>query len=127
EYAYSPLPDSHCFRVLELFPGDHDSRLECQLSIERLDDEDLLPYRAVSYTWTESKYDNLHPIWINGRRLLITTNLRDALRTFRHENQSLRFWVDAICINQRDVDEQSNQVLLMPRVYHFALTVWFWV
>jgi hypothetical protein len=95
EYTYSTLPDSHCFRVLELLPGDRHSRLECQLSIERLDDKDLLAYRAVSYTWTESKYDNLviagkkvtefpgprekyliqHPIWINGRRLLITTNL----------------------------------------------------
>jgi hypothetical protein len=118
EYTYDPLPDSHCFRVLELLPGDRDSRLECQLSIERLGDQDLPPYRTVSYTWTESKYDNLviagkkvtefpgprekyliqHPVWINDRRLLISTNLRDALRTFRHWSQPLRLWVDAICI-----------------------------
>jgi hypothetical protein len=104
-------------------------------------------FRAVSYTWMESKYDNLtingermsdfpglrgkysirHPLWCRGRRIIISTNLRDALRRFRHATLPIRLWIDAVCINQQDLVERSQQVLLMPRIYHSALTVWLWL
>jgi len=35
----------------------------------------------------------------------------------------VRLWIDAICINQQDLDERANQVLLMPRIYHSAMSV----
>jgi hypothetical protein len=146
-YKYEALPDSYCFRIFELLPGVGTSKLCGQISIENLDDKEIPYYRALSYTWMESKYDNLiiagekviefpgpreiysiqHPIWINGCPLLISTNLRDALRRFRDSDQSVRLWIDAICINQQDLDERANQVLLMPRIYHSAMSVWFWL
>jgi len=147
EYKYDKLPNSHCIRLLELLPGEGTSRIECQITVKNLDDGAPLPFRAVSYTWVESKYDNLviagkkvtefpgprakyaiqHPVWIDGCRLLISTNLRDALRRFRHQGKSLWFWIDALCINQKDLDERSNQVVLMPKIYHSAVSVWFWL
>ena len=36
-------------------------------------------------------------------------------------------WVDAICINQEDLDERSQQVLVMDRIYKEARTVLTWL
>ena len=36
-------------------------------------------------------------------------------------------WIAALCINQEDYDERARQVLLMPRIYHSALSVWLWL
>lgn len=146
-YEYDKLPDSHCFRLLTLFPGDGDTKLECEIETHNLDGDEVPTYRAVSYTWMESKYDNLvisgrrvtefpgsrarysirHPLWCGNRQLLVSTNLRDALRRFRHPTQPLRLWIDAACINQEDLEERANQVILMPKVYHSAVSVWFWL
>jgi hypothetical protein len=147
DYKYETFPDSHFFRVFELLPGVGTSKLCSQISIENFDEKEIPYYRALSYTWMESKYDNLiiagekviefsgpreiysiqHPIWISGCRLPISTNLRDALRRFRDSDQSVRLWIDAIGINQQDLDERAYQVLLMPRIYHSAMSVWFWL
>ncbi|KAH7317633.1 heterokaryon incompatibility protein-domain-containing protein [Rhexocercosporidium sp. MPI-PUGE-AT-0058] len=146
QYTYEPLPDAHYFRLIELLPGEGTSKLECHITRHLLDDSQRVNYRAISYTWMESQYDNLvisgkrvefpgprathliqHPIWCEGRRLLISTNLRDALRRFRHPTLLQKFWIDAICINQDDLEERSHQVILMPRIYHLSLAVWFWL
>lgn len=39
----------------------------------------------------------------------------------------LPFWVDAICINQEDLDEKTKQVALMRRIYECALNVLIWL
>jgi Heterokaryon incompatibility protein (HET) len=43
----------------------------------------------------------------------VTTNLEKALRDIRLENDNVYIWVDAICINQRDVEERNIQVARM--------------
>ena len=37
------------------------------------------------------------------------------------------FWVDAICINQADIDERSAQVKIMKIIYESADTVFAWL
>ena len=146
-HVYEPFPGDNWIRLLQLLPGQGASRLECRVSAYDMDDSALPPYRAVSYTWVESKYDNLvvagqrieefpgprarysirHPVWCGRDRILVSTNLRDALRRFRHPTLSVELWIDAICINQGDLDERAKQVLLMPKIYHSATAVWFWL
>ena len=131
-HVYEPFPGDNWIRLLQLLPGQGASRLECRVSAYDMDDSALPPYRAVSYTWVESKYDNLviagqrvdefpgprarysirHPVWCGRDRILVSTNLRDALRRFRHPTLSVELWIDAICINQDDLDERAKQVLL---------------
>jgi len=36
-------------------------------------------------------------------------------------------WIDAICINQEDVDEKSHQVAMMGDLYSRCLTVYIWL
>ena len=44
-------------------------------------------------------------------------------------NESLLrpIWIDAICINQRDEDEKSIQITMMPSIYSTAAQVWIWL
>jgi len=44
-------------------------------------------------------------------------NLEKALRRIRNESQARVLWVDAICINQTDDEERSQQVRIMGRIY----------
>lgn len=42
-------------------------------------------------------------------------------------NQSAFFWIDALCINQADLDERSSQVRIMPDIYTKASCVIVWL
>ena len=49
--------------------------------------------------------------------LPITRNLYRALKQLRCNNQSRVFWIDAICVNQQDMDERGHQVQRMADIY----------
>jgi hypothetical protein len=145
-HDYDKLPAGTHFRLLKLLPGDG-RRLECEIVTYALDGPDTPPYRALSYCWQNPKFDDLviggnrirhddalrsqylvcHPLWCGERRLLISTSLRDALRRLRSESEPTTLWVDALCINQDDLDERASQVLLMQRIYHAATEVCMWL
>jgi hypothetical protein len=36
-------------------------------------------------------------------------------------------WIDAICINQRDIAEKEHQIPLMDQIYSEAFKVYFWL
>ncbi len=73
------------------------------------------------------QYDLRHPLYCGSSGLLISTNLRDALRSVRHPSLPTQLCVDAVCINQQDDAERSSQILLMPRIYHRAPAVLLWL
>jgi hypothetical protein len=55
--------------------------------------------------------------------LQITATLHCALLRLRHPKESRRLWVDAVCINQKDLHEQSSQVGMMARIFSQAARV----
>jgi hypothetical protein len=71
----------------------------------------------------------------------VTRNLKEALWQFREDRKRLvrtksnatprsrllHFWVDAICINQRDNEEKRFQVALMTEIYQRARHVFAWL
>jgi hypothetical protein len=57
----------------------------------------------------------------------IACNLLDALRRLRSTSKSRLLWIDAICINQRNLDERAEQVPLMGKIYSGASKVVVWV
>lgn len=77
-------------------------------------------YAALSYTWG-SPADH-HSLILNQTPFKITPNLDHALRSFRSTGWEV-IWVDAICINQSDVDERSQQVSMMWQIYSQAKCV----
>ncbi|KAF2423735.1 heterokaryon incompatibility, partial [Tothia fuscella] len=86
----------------------------------------LTEYDALSYTWgTEDKTET---ILCNGVELPITANLFQALRMLRPSAKERRYlWVDAICINQADESEKSDQVWNMLHIYQTARKVMAWL
>jgi hypothetical protein len=66
---------------------------------------------------------------LNGTPTCITPNLTKALYHIRSAGQfkPQTLWVDAVCINQEDVDERSSQVALMRYIYGSAKAVTIWL
>lgn len=50
----------------------------------------------------------------------IRPNLDTALRALRLPNQARRLWVDALCIDQGNIDERSRQAQYMRLMYEHA-------
>lgn len=63
---------------------------------------------------------------VNGRRFDVTPNLR---RLLRYMTQPLGqfFWIDVICINQKDDSERSLQVRRMSETYSKSIKTASWV
>lgn len=59
--------------------------------------------------------------------LKIGPNLASALRHLRLRDRPRRLWVDAICIDQENVDERGKQVAMMGNIYRQATIVTVWL
>ncbi|EKG14521.1 Heterokaryon incompatibility [Macrophomina phaseolina MS6] len=111
--SYSPLdPKRRQIRLLTLHPGSWRARIRCSLTtVSLLDEPD---YEALSYVWGDPQ--STAPIFVDGCVFLATVNLWRALRRLRR-HYPRTIWIDAICINQKDVAEKSSQVAMMKDVY----------
>ncbi|RGP78641.1 hypothetical protein FLONG3_3263 [Fusarium longipes] len=107
-YQYSPLPSGH-IRLLRLKPHrDKDAPIQCQLfDLELLNCEGPHPYEALS--------------------LSVGANLYSALLHLRHCHLDRIIWIDALCINQRDMLEKGQQVQSMAKIYAQASSVVVWL
>ncbi|KAE8447147.1 hypothetical protein EG329_011131 [Mollisiaceae sp. DMI_Dod_QoI] len=137
---YESLANSE-IRLLEIIYDGRFGRVRCNLSAVSLDDNPV--YSALSYVWGEPTYHS--KIIVNGHAVPVTRTLERALRHVRfqwtqyltnrrsneinnnHPMDSLRLWVDALCINQEDPIERSVQVQLMGRIYSSAQLVVAWL
>jgi hypothetical protein len=123
EFEYQHLdPSSSEIRLLVLKPGARDGFLQCELQHAFLDDKPT--YEAVSYCWGDAA-SRCH-ILLCGKVVNITTNVRDALLRFRHECDPRTLWVDALCIDQEDLDERCQQVQKMSEIYTSAKAILAW-
>ena len=57
----------------------------------------------------------------------IGPNLKAALQSIRHLVEPKYLWVDAICINQKDIAERNYQVSIMRWIYQKAVQVIIWL
>lgn len=67
-------------------------------------------------------------IFVDGRVVHLTRNLYEGLRRiFVGDTGQLPIWVDAVCIDQSNVDERSNQMARMSQIYSNATEVICWL
>ncbi|KAF2854058.1 hypothetical protein T440DRAFT_544195, partial [Plenodomus tracheiphilus IPT5] len=109
---------------------------------------DCPPWISLSYTWGSfQKYreERSEPItqteeyyiFLNNMQFNVTMNLWYALDNIlagRNEHNAhievlkiRHFWIDAICINQADLDERSHQVSMMGLIYSKTSAVLVWL
>ncbi|KAK3642794.1 hypothetical protein LTR56_010620 [Elasticomyces elasticus] len=113
-YEYQPLdPEQKQIRLLELEPGGYDDPLLARLLSVSLDDMPV--YNTISYVWGDpSKTSELV---ICGTRLSVPVNTALALRRMRLDDTVRVLWIDAVCINQKDIHERGQQVSIMGDIY----------
>lgn len=112
-YVYEKITNASSIRLLLLEPGQENEPICCQLSTVDLDTRPI--YEAISYCWGGPP-DERKIICEQGT-LPVTKNLYDALHQFRDLEKARTLWADAICINQEDLVERTQQVPLMRRIY----------
>ncbi|TGO55703.1 hypothetical protein BCON_0088g00340 [Botryotinia convoluta] len=81
-------------------------------------------YIALSYVWGSPA--DKRPILVNGIEMQVTQNLHTALIELRKSNwvrRRVNLWIDALCINQDDLDKREQQVKLMRDIYAMAWQV----
>lgn len=132
-FEYDALGSTH-FRVLTLLPGERTQELKGILVTVPFDGESV-SYDAISYAWhqEDSGSDTSHFSTISCQQhdreaiITITPNLREALLQLRNPVRSRPIWVDAICIDQENIDERSLQVQRMAAIYRQAEKVIIWL
>jgi hypothetical protein len=134
-YSYIPLDESAGeIRILTLLPGKATAVIRICLHTEILDpDSGQHPsYDALSYAWGSTKDPG--EVFIEDpqepqefRRLRVTQNLAAALLHIRDEHEPCRLWIDAICVDQKNLQERSSQVQRMRDIYKLADRVVVWL
>lgn len=107
-----------------LFPrNDYDPLLEGDIDVTGPS------YEALSYPWGSAQ--DKEAIIVEGNTessvLSVTHNLAEALRHFRYSDQPRVMWIDAICIDQNNIDERNVQVKRMGDIYALANRVVAWL
>ena len=127
KYHYQPLNSlKDEIRLVYILPGAGEDEICTNLVHASLHDQP--EYLALSYTW-----GNPHPfspVVLNGYDFEVGSNLAAALRQLRRDRgprRGLPYWIDAICINQADDIERSEQVGLMNKIYQKAAAVTIWL
>ncbi|KAN0113121.1 Heterokaryon incompatibility protein (HET) domain containing protein [Hyaloscypha variabilis] len=127
-FQYTPLePSDSSIRlvVLESHKRDYMYNQEIRCRIVNTTFGAKPKYEAVSYSWgTEVSKQHIK---MNGHRFQVSSNLFDALLHLGSSDVERTFWIDAICINQKDIDERNSQIQLMPFIYKRAKTVVVWL
>jgi hypothetical protein len=92
----------------------------------------------------QNLYDFLDQIWkmadlsTRGEEILVEPSVddlfrRECLSIYGEEisvapfTEALHWWIDAICINQENIDEKNEQIPHMGQLYSSASQVWVWL
>ncbi|KAK1856100.1 ankyrin repeat and sam domain containing protein 6 [Colletotrichum chrysophilum] len=101
-FRYSPLDlAGRSFRLLMLHQGMA-GEISCNIFEASLESDSAMPYEALSYAWGST--DQSETITANGKILHVTKNLYSALGHLRNKENRI-LWVDAICIDQTNLQE----------------------
>lgn len=122
EIPYLPLEEGE-IRVLRVIAGHKRAKVRCEMDHMSLDSP--RPYIAVSYAWGDI-YDTV-AIEINNGIYPVTKSLYGALKAVREPDRDVLVWADAVCIDQIDADERSEQVQRMFLIYRAADLVGIWL
>lgn len=88
-------------------------------------------YTAISYSWgmnADGDATLCRGITVDGQNFNITQNLFDCLRRLREKSTApLGLWIDALCIDQLNLQERNAQVARMAKIYLHAEKVIAWL
>jgi hypothetical protein len=115
---------SKAIRLATLLPGKGDDLLQVKLEQHELGNESL-QYQALSYCWGNGKREC--PIESQEGVVMVMSNLVAALGRLRQADNLLVLWIDAICIDQSNLKERSEQVSIMGEIFKRVDRVFIWL
>ena len=140
-YRYHPLDEARQqIRLMTLFPGSFDDPIFLSIRKKLLTKTQIPDFEALSYAWGDAS--DRQDVFVQKRTKLaatgtypssrrttlsITSNLSQALRYIRYKEQPRVLWVDAVCVDQQNLDERGKQVTRMPDIYRSAKGVIAWL
>lgn len=146
---YIPLrEDLGEIRVVTILPASADRLVHCTIDVVSLTDrkkshqnheatEVPTPsqyrftwgdYACLSYTWGDPT--KTATVIANGCEIQVPTNLESCLQAMQKRlmfGARFKVWIDAICINQKDVAERGRQIGKMRELYSVAWSVVIWL
>jgi hypothetical protein len=137
-YNYRPLlPAKHSIRLVQIQPGLPGTEVHCRMIDYTIRDDRVSGvFEALSYVWGETT--DPKKVFVTDihstdqpdapqQYLDITSNLYHALQELRDPTLPRIMWIDAVCINQSDLEERSSQVDFMAKIYSYANQVVIWL
>jgi Heterokaryon incompatibility protein (HET) len=134
-FEYSPLQGDE-IRLVRFSVSSSSERIRCEVA--HFSFCACPAYTALSYTWGNSFWIRI--IELNGREFTIRSNLHGFLEEAQERlgkgtwsgpegDTDCRpwMWIDAICINQSDIQERNAQVLRMKNIYEMAENIVCWL
>ncbi|OTA59615.1 HET-domain-containing protein [Hypoxylon sp. EC38] len=100
-------------RLLDVLPETSSTTLQAHLVHAFLIDP--TPYETISYCWGDAS--SRATILLDGSAFDVPASSLAALKCIRKMHETRRVWIDAICINQDDINERGSQVALMSQIY----------
>ncbi|KAI1396315.1 heterokaryon incompatibility protein-domain-containing protein [Hypoxylon fuscum] len=109
DFQYEPLPDTkNSIRLVEILDLDETRPVEVKCQMTTWHMEQAPTYHAISYTWGDPTHTSF--IQLNSKHLEVRQNCEYVLKQALQHGGSRYHWIDAICINQSDNKEKSDQV-----------------
>jgi hypothetical protein len=123
---YEPL-DPGQIRLVDLLYGESKEPVAVQLSIIPFNEE--VKYEALSYSVGKPEKTAILNLrhYDRKKQLLVTARLESILRYLRYPDKDRRLWVDAISINQEDLEERSREVRRLGKIFAKAQNVCIWL
>lgn len=129
-HQYSSLDEADDeIRLVTIRRGAGSAAIVLDLHHTYLRENELAPsYEALSYTWGSAQDRVNVQIGDNKDDILsVTKNLDVALHHLRLPDRPRVFWIDAICVDQDNLQERGHQVRRMADIYTRADRVVVWL
>ena len=120
-YVYEALIENEPeIRLVTLLSGSFSDDVHVLLHKSRLINKDVPASEALSYAW--GPVDDTVDINVGEdvACLVVTRNLATALPYLRYQDRSRVFWIDAICVDQKNLKERGQQVERMGDIFELA-------
>ncbi|KAE9374113.1 HET-domain-containing protein, partial [Stipitochalara longipes BDJ] len=114
---------SNEIRLIKIHSGGEPSAVQCStFSVQK---ENLPDYEALSYVWGSQADPKI--ILLDGVTWHVTPSLYYALLHLRFSDRFRVIWIDALAINQTDIQERNEQVKEMAAIYASAKSTLIWL
>ncbi|KAF7195287.1 Heterokaryon incompatibility protein 6, OR allele [Pseudocercospora fuligena] len=111
-------------RLVRFHPRSTPSDIHLTLEHQENYSSGELPYTVLSYPHSK---DESKSLTLHGRTRMVPAPVWDALSAIQvHGDAEDRYWVDAICVNQRDETEKQEHAAQMEQIYSSAHKVLAW-